>query len=213
MTIARKIAKSLLDIKAVKLNTDEPFVWTSGWLSPVYCDTRLTISFPQIRNQIKSAFINIIKKLFPETNVIAGIATGAITYAALIADEMNLPMIYIRPKPKQHGLKNRIEGVLKPNAKVVIIEDIISTAKSSSEAIEAVKNSGANILGLLAIFSYQFKIAKDKLKNVDFQTLTDFETLINLALEHNYINQRQAKQIFLWHNDPQNWEKAIKRQQ
>jgi orotate phosphoribosyltransferase len=194
------LAKYLLEIKAVELNTKNFFTWASGIKSPIYCDNRKTLSFPKIRNYIKDSFVNFIQDKYPQTELIAGVATGAIAHAALIADKMNLPMVYIRSSNKNHGLGNRIEGIVKNKQKVVVIEDLISTGGSSLSAVEALRQKGADVVGLIAIFSYNLKIANDNFLNSKCQmdTLTDFNTLLKIAINENYIETEDLSVIEKW---------------
>lgn len=196
----KKIAELLLQIKAVELNPLNPFTWASGIKSPIYCDNRLTLAFPEVRNYIRDSYIETIKKNFHEVNQIAAVATGAIAQGAMIADKMNLPMVYVRSKPKDHGKQKLIEGKLLPNAKVVIIEDLISTGGSSLAAFEALKNENVEILGMVAIFTYNLPIAKNNFEQAKctLLTLTNFDELIETAVEHNYILTEQIQMLKDW---------------
>ncbi|HAN77259.1 MAG TPA: orotate phosphoribosyltransferase, partial [Bacteroidales bacterium] len=187
--IEQIIANQLLQIKAIKLQPANPFTWASGWKSPIYCDNRVTLSFPEVRNAIKNAFADQIKALYPNAELIAGVATGAIAQAALVADIMNLPMIYVRPTAKEHGMGNQIEGELKPGQKVVVIEDLISTGGSSLKAVEALRAGGAEVLGMVAIFTYGFKTAENNFVNANVQlnTLSNYNALVQEALNTGYI--------------------------
>ncbi|MBN2519478.1 MAG: orotate phosphoribosyltransferase [Bacteroidales bacterium] len=205
----KQVAKYLLQIKAIKLEPANPFTWASGWRSPIYCDNRKTLSFPEVRKFIKNQFIKIIKDKFPGIEVIAGIATGAIAHGAIIAEQLNLPFIYIRSAPKDHGLENLIEGNLEAGQKVVIIEDLISTGKSSIKAVEAVRYVGGNVLGLCAIFTYGFEIAENNFINAGckYYTLTKYDILIDEALNENYINKEDVETLKLWRKSPDAWGK------
>jgi len=199
---SNKIAKYLLEIKAVKLSPNQPFTWASGLKSPIYCDNRKTLSYPKVRKYITQEFVKQIKKEFPDVEVIAGVATGAIALGVLVADAMNLPFIYVRSSSKGHGLQNKIEGFVEKGKKVVVIEDLISTGGSSLEAVKALKNAEMTVLGLSAIFTYGFKKAIDNFKNADckFFTLSNYETLIEEAIEGNYIKKSDLKMLQDWKN-------------
>lgn len=194
------LAEKLIEIKAVELNPQNPFTWASGIKSPIYCDNRQTLSFPKIRTLIQNLFIDFIKENYPQAEIIAGVATGAIAHGILVADKMNLPFIYVRSSSKDHGRQNLIEGKFNKDAKVVVIEDLISTGGSSLLAVNALKEAGTKVLGLVAIFSYGFDIATKKFNeaNCKFDTLTDFSTLIKIAVEKNYINSEELKILTEW---------------
>ncbi len=206
---AIKTAELLLQIKAIKLEPQQPFTWASGWKSPIYCDNRIILSYPPIRNYIRENFARQIEELYGKPDIIAGVATGAIGIGMLVAEYMNLPFIYVRPEAKGHGRKNQIEGVLESGQTVVVIEDLISTGKSSLNAINALREANANIKGLLAIFSYGFEISEDEFKkaNVDLYTLSNYEHLIDTALKTNYINTTETETLKSWRKDPENWNK------
>jgi orotate phosphoribosyltransferase len=197
----------LLQSKAIKLEPTKPFTWASGWKSPIYCDNRITLSFPEIRNSIRNAFAEKIKQLYPNVEVIAGVATGAIAQGALVADVLNLPFIYVRSAPKKHGTENLIEGVVHAGQKVVVIEDLISTGGSSLQAVEALRSAGAEVLGMLAIFTYGFPVAEENFKNhqVTLDTLTDYLKLLYLALETGYIKIDQLDILQQWRRNPDKW--------
>jgi len=201
------IAQYLLQSKAIKLEPTKPFTWASGWKSPIYCDNRITLSFPEIRNSIRNAFAEKIKQLYPNVEVIAGVATGAIAQGALVADVLNLPFIYVRSAPKKHGTENLIEGVVHAGQKVVVIEDLISTGGSSLQAVEALRSAGAEVLGMLAIFTYGFPVAEENFKNhqVTLDTLTDYLKLLYLALETGYIKIDQLDILQQWRRNPDKW--------
>ncbi len=207
--IEQIIANQLLQIKAIKLQPANPFTWASGWKSPIYCDNRVTLSFPEVRNAIKNAFADQIKALYPNAELIAGVATGAIAQAALVADIMNLPMIYVRPTAKEHGMGNQIEGELKPGQKVVVIEDLISTGGSSLKAVEALRAGGAEVLGMVAIFTYGFKTAENNFVNANVQlnTLSNYNALVQEALNTGYITAEMLETLAEWRVNPETWNK------
>jgi len=207
--LEKKIAESLLQIKAIKLQPANYFTWASGWKSPIYCDNRKTLSYPEIRNEIKNTFVKIIEKEYETPDYIAGVATGAIAIGMLVADAMHLPFVYVRPKPKEHGLGNMIEGQIESGKKVVVIEDLISTGKSSLNAVEALRKAEIEVMGMVAIFTYGFKISEDNFKNSDVKltTLSNYEVLIDLALESGYVKESDLKTLRAWRNDPENWNK------
>ena len=202
-----EVAKKLMEIKAVKVQPLKPFTWASGWKSPIYCDNRKILSFPETRSFIRDKFAEIIRNKYPQVEVIAGVATGAIAHGALLADILGLPFIYVRSTPKGHGLENRIEGNLLPGQKVVVIEDLISTGGSSLKAAEAIKESKGIVLGMLSIFTYNFDVSKEKFKqaNVELTSLSNYNTLITTALEAEFISEDQIKTLMEWRQDPANW--------
>ena len=204
---AIKTAELLLQIKAIKLEPQEPFTWASGWKSPIYCDNRIILSYPPIRNFVRENFARQIEELYGKPDVIAGVATGAIGIGMLVAEYMNLPFIYVRPEAKGHGRKNQIEGHLESGQTVVVIEDLISTGNSSLNAIKALQEANVTIKGLLAIFSYGFKISEDNFKkaNIDLYTLSGYDHLIDTAVKSNYINESEAETLKSWRKDPSNW--------
>lgn len=205
--IEKQVANKLLRVKAVKLQPRNPFTWASGWKSPIYCDNRKTLSYPQTRTYIKTQIARLILENYPDVEVIAGVATGAIAQAAMVADELGLPMIYIRPTPKDHGLENLIEGDLRPRQKVVVIEDLISTGGSSLKAVEAIRNDGSDVLGMIAIFSYNFPVAEEKFKNakVKLTTLCNYNAVLAEALATNYITEDDMETLNKWRIDPSSW--------
>lgn len=205
--IEKQVANKLLRVKAVKLQPRNPFSWASGWKSPIYCDNRKTLSYPQTRTYIKIQIARIILENYPEVEVIAGVATGAIAQAALVADELGLPLIYVRPTPKDHGLENLIEGDLRPRQKVVVIEDLISTGGSSLKAVEAIRNDGSEVLGMIAIFSYSFPVAEEKFRNakVKLTTLCNYNAVLAEALATNYITEDDIETLNKWREDPSTW--------
>jgi len=203
------IAKQLLQCEAIKINTDSPFQWASGWKSPIYCDNRKTLSYPEIRNLIKVSFTELIKEKFFSTEAIAGVATGAIAQGALVADLMGLPFMYVRSEPKKHGLENLIEGDIKKGQKVVVIEDLISTGKSSIKAVEAIRDKGGVVLGMAAIFTYGFKIAEDNFRDAgcELYTLRNYKSLLEEAIETGYIKTENLDTLHRWMEDPEGWGK------
>ena len=203
----KQVAKDLLSIKAVTLSPEEPFTWASGIKSPIYCDNRLTISYPEVRKRIAKGIADIIREKYPETEVIAGTATAGIPHAAWIAEELNLPMIYGRSKPKDHGRGKQIEGVLAEGQKVVLIDDLLSTGGSVLKAVDAAKNEGADVLGVCGIFSYQLSKLYDNFKvyNLLYATLTNYTELIEVAEENDYIEEKQKEILHAWRKDPENW--------
>lgn len=207
--IAAKTAESLLEIKAVKLNKTEPFTWASGWKSPIYCDNRKTLSYPSIRTFIRQNFSNIIKDEFGDIDVIAGVATGAIAIGVLVAQELGKPFIYIRSGNKEHGMKNKIEGVITPGQTVVVIEDLISTGGSSLAAVDALNEAGAIVKGMVAIFSYGFSLAEEGFKKagVRLYTLSNYDILIKQAVESGYIKEDDVKSLQEWRVNPSEWGK------
>lgn len=201
------IAKDLLKIKAVKLSPNEPFTWASGLKSPIYCDNRLTISYPEIRTQIAKGIAELIKDKWPDAEVIAGTATAGITHAAWIAQELNLPMVYVRSKPKDHGRGKQIEGVLTSGAKTVLIDDLISTGGSVLKAVAAAKNEGADVIGVAGIFSYQLAAADTNFEEagLEFVTLTNYSELLEAAIKEDYVSADQKSILEKWRQDPANW--------
>lgn len=205
--IARQVSDYLLQIEAVKLNPENPFTWASGLRSPIYCDNRVTLSYPEIRTYIKEQFCGILEKVFNEAEVVAGVATGGIAQGALVAQEFNLPFVYIRSSQKSHGLENKIEGHVNKGQKVVIIEDLVSTGGSSLRAATALRDAGCEVVGMAAIFSYNLDVA---LKNFDeakvqLRTLADYESLIRHAIETDYITKDQMQSLLEWRKDPKAW--------
>jgi len=210
--LEKSVAEKLLKIKAVKLQPNNPFVWASGWNSPIYCDNRKTLSYPQIRSYIKIELARLILEMYPEVEVIAGVATGAIAQAALVADILGLPFVYIRPTPKDHGLENMIEGDLRPKQKVVVIEDLISTGGSSLKAVEAIRNDGSEVLGMVAIFTYGFPVADQKFKKakVKLTTLCTYDAVLSEALSTNYISVDDIETLQEWRQNPSTWRTDLK---
>jgi orotate phosphoribosyltransferase len=207
MTVSQQIAKILLETKAVKLSHDKPFKWSSGWNSPIYCDNRVTLSFPEARTFIKNALAEAIKKYFPEVEAIAGVATAGIPQGALVADVLGLPFLYVRPKPKEHGMGNQIEGRVEANQKVVLVEDLISTGGSSLKAADALLAAGAEVVGMVAIFTYGFKTADDNFaeKGIKLITLSNYDILVAEAQQLNYIPAEAMKSLQAWREKPESW--------
>ena len=200
-------AEKLLKIKAIKLQPDNPFTWASGWKSPFYCDNRKTLSYPSLRNFVKLELSRLIMENFPECDAIAGVATGAIPQGALVADELNLPFVYVRSKPKDHGLENLIEGELKPGMRVVVVEDLISTGGSSLKACEAIRRDGCEVIGMVASYTYGFDVAKEAFKaaNVQLLTLTNYEAVVEAAVATGYIQRADVEVLNTWRKDPAHW--------
>ncbi|WP_442267013.1 orotate phosphoribosyltransferase [Tenacibaculum sp. ZS6-P6] len=205
---AKKTAELLLQIKAIKLSPNEPFTWASGWKSPIYCDNRVTLSFPSVRNFLKEKIAKLVEEKYGKPDVIAGVATGAIAIGVLVAQELGVPFVYVRPEPKKHGRKNQIEGFLESGQNVVVVEDLISTGKSSLNAIKALKEANATVKGMVAIFSYGFSIAEETFNkhNLDFCTLSNYESLLEQALDSNYITQQELQTLENWRLNPSEWE-------
>lgn len=204
---AEKTAELLLQINAIKLNPKNPFTWASGWKSPIYCDNRLTLSFPLIRNYIRDEFSKHIEKQFGKPDVIAGVATGAIGIGVLVAESMGLPFVYVRPEPKKHGRQNQVEGFLQKGQNVVVVEDLISTGNSSLMAVEALRKAGANVKGMAAIFTYGFDVAEENFKNanLDLYTLSNYQNLLNLAVSKKYITEEEQHTLKEWSLHPDTW--------
>ena len=200
-------AELLLKLKAIKLNPSDPFIWTSGWKSPIYCDNRILLSDPKSRNIIANYFSEIIKSKYKDVQVIAGVATGAIGIGILVAQKLNLPFIYVRPEAKKHGRKNQIEGKISENQKIVVIEDLISTGKSSLNAVKALRESNLEVMGMVAIFTYGFNksIENFEKNKVDLDTLSDYNELIKKATEIKYVKEKDSETLKKWNEDPENW--------
>lgn len=208
---AEKTAELLLQINAIKLNPKNPFTWASGWQSPIYCDNRLILSFPAIRNYVREEFSKLIEKEYGKPDVIAGVATGAIGVGMLVAEYMGLPFVYVRPEPKKHGKQNQVEGFLQKGQNVVVVEDLISTGKSSLMAVQALKDAGAHVKGMVAIFTYGFEQSVENFKNakVEVKTLSNYENLLNLAVNKNYISEKDLKTLQEWRVNPSEWNMPI----
>ena len=204
---AKKTAELLLQINAIKLEPENPFTWASGWKSPIYCDNRIMLSYPEIRNFIRQEMAMQVESLYGKPDVIAGVATGAIGIGILVAEALGLPFIYVRPEPKSHGRQNQIEGFLQNGQSVVVIEDLISTGKSSLNAVKALKEENANVKGMLAIFTYGFPVAKANFEeeSVELHTLSDYDHLIEQASDTNYIQESQLQTLLQWKSNPQQW--------
>lgn len=209
MTKEKSVAEKLLQIEAIKLNTQQPFTWASGWKSPIYCDNRKVLSFPFIRDFIKSEMCNLIFENFDDADMLAGVATAGIAWGAMAADQLKLPYIYVRSKPKEHGLGNQIEGYYKAGQKVLVIEDLISTGKSSLEVIHALKAASLEVVGLVAIFTYQFPEAIKAFEDagIKYLTLTNYTSLIETAIEKNIVSADMQNLLLAWRNNPANWGK------
>ena len=205
--VSETVASQLLQIKAIKLQPANPFTWASGWISPIYCDNRKTLAFPEVRNYIKDSFAQLVREMYPQADVIAGVASGAIAQGALVADVLNKPFVYVRSAPKGHGLENLIEGDLPKGSKVVVIEDLISTGGSSLKAVEAIRNHGCEVLGMLAIFTYNFKTAQDNFEAADVKltTLSDYNKLIEMAASNGGVSKEEIAALGQWRVDPANW--------
>lgn len=204
---AKKTAELLLQIKAIKLNPQDPFIWASGWKSPIYCDNRIVLSFPLIRNYVREEMARFIEDEYGKPDVIAGVATGAIGIGILVAQFLDLPFVYVRPEAKKHGRQNQIEGFIQKGQNVVVVEDLISTGKSSLNAVKALKEANVNVKGMVAIFSYGFKIALDNFENesVNLHTLSNYNALLEQALETNYISKKEVETLSLWNANPSEW--------
>ncbi|MCF8380506.1 MAG: orotate phosphoribosyltransferase [Bacteroidales bacterium] len=209
MILQNQIAEYLLQSKAIKLDAANPFTWASGWRSPIYCDNRITLSYPEIRSFIRDQFIGIIRNKYPQCNLIAGVATGAIAQAALVADKMELPFVYVRPEPKKHGRENLIEGEITKGQKVVVIEDLISTGGSSLKAVEALRSSGVEVLGMAAIFSYGFEVAEKSFLESEcaLDTLGNYNDMLEIAVKMNYIEEKYLNILKIWRESPSTWGK------
>ena len=207
MTDAKLVAEKLLQVNAVKLNPENPFTWASGWKSPIYCDNRRVLSFPFIRDYIKSELCNVVFDKFPEAELLAGVATAGIAWGAMVADQLKLPYIYVRPKPKEHGLGNQIEGFYERGQKVVVIEDLVSTGKSSLQVVDVLKEAGLEIEGMVSIFTYGFPIATEVFSRagIKYFPLTDYSTLIQLAAEKQIVSSNQLDILLKWQTDPAGW--------
>ena len=207
MTNEKAVAEKLLQINAIKLSPQEPFTWASGWKSPIYCDNRKVLSYPYIRDFIKSEMCSVIFEKFPDAEVLAGVATAGIPWGAMAADQLKLPYIYVRPKPKEHGLSNQIEGSFEKGQKVIVIEDLISTGKSSLQVCDVLKEAGTEVMGMVSIFTYGFEIADEafKVAKIPYHSLTNYQTLISLALEKGIVSAEQQNGLLKWRSDPAGW--------
>lgn len=207
MTNEKVVAEKLLQINAIKLSPETPFTWASGWKSPIYCDNRKTLSFPFIRDYIKSEMCNVIFEQFPDVELLAGVATAGIPWGAMAADQLKLPYIYVRPKPKEHGLGNQIEGSFEKGQKTIVIEDLVSTGKSSLQAVDALKNAGLEVIGMVSIFTYNFEVAAKAFADagIAYKSLTNYNSLIEIAVEKNIISAEHQSVLLNWREDPANW--------
>ena len=206
-TLESIFAEKLLKVKAIKLQPSAPFTWASGWKSPFYCDNRKTLSYADLRSFVKIELTRIILENFQDVDAIAGVATGAIAQGALVADTLNLPFVYVRSKPKDHGLENLIEGELKPGMKVVVVEDLISTGGSSLKAVEAIRNNGCEVVGMVASYTYGFPVAEKAFTDakVKLITLTNYEAVVNQAVKTGYITEEEVEVLHEWRKDPAHW--------
>ena len=204
---ALKIAESLLQIKAIKLNPTNPFQWASGWNSPIYCDNRKTLSYPPVRTYIRQQFVDAINERYPNVEIIAGVATGGIALGALVAEAMGLPFAYVRSASKGHGMQNMIEGDIFADQKVVVIEDLISTGGSSLKAVTALREHGCNILGMVAIFTYGFDVAEKNFEEskCDLVTLSDYDSMLKAAVSANYVSETDTDSLSEWRKSPSTW--------
>ena len=207
MTNKKAVAEKLLQVSAVRLSPEKPFTWASGWKSPIYCDNRKVLSFPYVREFIKSELCNVIFSEFPDAECLAGVATAGIAWGAMVADQLKLPYIYVRPKPKEHGLGNQIEGSYTAGQKVVVIEDLISTGKSSLQVVDVLRKAGVEVVAMVSIFNYGFEVASKAFENagVPYISLSDYKTLISLALEKGTISAETEKILLEWSNAPAEW--------
>jgi orotate phosphoribosyltransferase len=207
MTNEKAVAEKLLQVGAVKLSPNNPFTWASGWKSPIYCDNRKVLSFPYVRDFIKSEMCNVIFEQFESADMLAGVATAGIPWGAMAADQLKLPYIYVRPKPKEHGLGNQIEGVYERSNKILVIEDLISTGKSSLQVVDVLRNEGLEVVGMVSIFNYGFNIADEAFKaaGVPFHSLTNYASLIKLALEKGEIDANTQETLMQWRESPSTW--------
>lgn len=206
-TLGKLIASKLIEVKAIKLQPNNPFTWASGWKAPIYCDNRKTLSYPQIRSLIKLELARVISETFGDVEAIAGVATGAIAQGALVADLLGLPFVYVRSSPKDHGLENLVEGELKPNSKVVVIEDLVSTGGSSLKAAEAIRNFGCEVLGMVAVYTHGFPMAEQNFEKAEVKlvTLTDYDQVIEEALRTGYISAENVELLREWRKSPETW--------
>ena len=211
MTNEKTVAEKLLQVNAVKLNPKEPFTWASGWKSPIYCDNRRVLGFPYVRDFIKSEMCNVIFEQFPDAELLAGVATAGISWGAMAADQLKLPYIYVRPKPKEHGLGNQIEGYFEKGMKTIIVEDLISTGKSSLQVVDVVRAAGLEILGMVSIFTYGFEAADKACEKAGVKSvsLTNYPALIDLAILKGLVGQEDQETLLNWRSDPANWRQNV----
>lgn len=207
--VARSVAEKLLEVKAIKLSPEQPFAWSSGWNSPIYCDNRVALSYPEIRTYIKNALASMIRREFPEVQAIVGVATAGIPQGALVADLLNVPFAYVRPEPKKHGMTNQIEGFLEPNQKVVVLEDLVSTGGSSLKAVNVLRENQLDVIGMAAIFTYGFDTATKNFEagNVRLSVLSNYTSLIEAASLEGYITSDQLQELERWREEPDKWGK------
>ncbi len=207
MSTQKHFAGKLMQIKALQINLQQPYTWASGWKSPVYCDNRKVLSYPYIRDFVKSELANMVLEHFPDAEVIAGVATAGIPHGTMAADLLKLPLIYVRSKPKEHGMGNQIEGVLQPGQKVVVIEDLVSTGKSSLQAVDAIRDAGGDVIGMCALFTYGFDTANEAMEkaNVPLYTISNYHALMEVAEEQNLITTEQKQSLEEWRKDPSVW--------
>ncbi|MCU0395914.1 MAG: orotate phosphoribosyltransferase [Chitinophagaceae bacterium] len=207
MTNEKAVAEKLLQIGAIKLSPDAPFTWASGWKSPIYCDNRKTLGYPYIRDFVKSELCNVVFSEFAEAELLAGVATAGIAWGAMAADQLKLPYVYVRPKPKEHGLGNQIEGYYTPGQKVLVVEDLVSTGKSSLQVVDVLRQAGMEVMGMVAIFTYGFPQAAEAFERagVPFRALTNYATLIDLAIERGMVTADQQALLMQWAADPAGW--------
>src|SRR5678816_1282001 len=211
MTNEKAIAEKLLQVEAVRLNLKEPFTWASGWKSPIYCDNRRILSFPFVRDYIKSELCNVVFQEFPEAELVAGVATAGIAWGAMVADQLKLPYVYVRPKPKEHGLGNQVEGYFEKGRKTVVIEDLVSTGKSSLQVVDVLKQAGVEVVGMVSIFTYDFAVAGEAFgkAGVKYHPLTNYPVLIQTAIDKGIILDSQKEILLKWRNDPANWQGVL----
>lgn len=207
MTNEKAVAEKLLQTNAVKLSPESPFTWASGWKSPIYCDNRKVLSFPYIRDFIKSEMCNVVFEKFPDAALVAGVATAGIAWGAMAADQLKLPFIYVRPKPKEHGLGNQIEGYFEKGMDTIVIEDLVSTGKSSLQVVDVLKQQGLNVVGMVSIFNYGFPVATEAFAQagIAYHSLTNYPTLIRLAIEKGIVGAQEEEILLKWSQDPSNW--------
>jgi orotate phosphoribosyltransferase len=205
----KQVAEKLLQIQAIKLSPQQPFTWASGWKSPIYCDNRKVLSYPYIRDYVKSELSNLVFEKFPDAAMVAGVATAGIPHAALIADQLKLPMIYVRSKPKGHGMGNQIEGVIQEGQPIVVVEDLVSTGKSSLEAVQAIRDAGGLVMGMVSIFTYGFEAAVQAFEaaQVPYFSLSNYDAMIGLAVEKGQVSEADYELLKSWRQDPANWGK------
>ncbi len=211
MTDSKTVAEKLLQVNAVKLNLKQPFTWASGWKSPIYCDNRRVLSFPYVRDFVKSELCNLVFSKFPDAELLAGVATAGIAWGAMTADQLKLPFIYVRPKPKEHGLGNQIEGYFEKGQKTVVIEDLVSTGKSSLQVVDVLKQAELDVVGMVSIFTYDFPVAKAAFTSsgIEYHSLTDYPSLISLAAEKGTVAAQEQDILLKWRDDPANWKGVL----